>query len=120
MSVSCEKQEDLKKKMQLLGINEEDIEEKFIRSQGPGGQKVNKTSSCVVLKHKPTGIIIKSQENRSQSINRFFCRRKLVQKIEIQVYGKDSDQAKKLQKIKKQKKRKLKKTKEKLSILEKS
>lgn len=68
--------------MEALGIYEKDIEEKFIRSSGSGGQKVNKTSTCVYLIHIPTGIEVKWMEERSQSLNRFLARRELVRKVE--------------------------------------
>jgi len=68
--------------MEALGIREKDIEEKFIRSSGRGGQKVNKTSTCVYLRHIPTGIEVKWMRERSQSLNRFLARRELVRRIE--------------------------------------
>jgi len=64
------------------GIREEDIIEKFIRASGPGGQFVNKTSSCVYLKHIPTGIEVKCQEERSQALNRYMARKILAGKIQ--------------------------------------
>jgi protein subunit release factor B len=67
--------------MQALGIREQDIEEKFIRSSGHGGQNVNKTSTCVYLRHIPTGIEVKCMETRSQSINRFLARRELMKRL---------------------------------------
>jgi len=79
--VGEEKNQWLKKKMEALGIREEDIEEKFIRSSGSGGQKVNKTSTCVYLRHIHTGIEVKCMKERSQSLNRFLARRELVEKI---------------------------------------
>ena len=81
-AVSEEKNKWLKEKMESLNIREEDILEKFIRSSGKGGQKVNKTSSCVYIKHIPTGIEIKCMKDRSQSINRFLARRELIERIE--------------------------------------
>ena len=63
------------------GIREEDIVEKFIRASGPGGQFVNKTSSCVYLKHIPTGIEVKCQKERSQALNRYAARKILAEKI---------------------------------------
>jgi len=69
--------------MEVLGIHEKDIEEKFIRSSGRGGQKVNKTSTCVYLKHVPTGIEVKWMKERNQSLNRFLARRELVKRIEM-------------------------------------
>jgi peptide chain release factor len=80
--VSEEKNRLLKERMEVLGIHEKDIEERFIRSSGSGGQKVNKTSTCVYLKHIPTGIEVKWMRERNQSLNRFFARRELVKKIE--------------------------------------
>jgi protein subunit release factor B len=81
-AVSEEKDRWLKERMEALGIHEKDIEEKFIRSSGSGGQKVNKTSTCVYLKHIPTGIEVKSMRERNQSLNRFLARRELVKRIE--------------------------------------
>src|SRR4030067_2642301 len=80
--VGEEKDKWIKERMEALGIHEKDIEEKFIRSSGKGGQKVNKTSTCVYLKHIPTGIEVKSMRERNQSLNRFLARRELVTKIE--------------------------------------
>jgi protein subunit release factor B len=77
-----EKNRWLKERMEALGIHEKDIEEKFIRSSGKGGQKVNKTSTCVYLKHIPTGIEVKFMRERNQSLNRFLARRELVKRIE--------------------------------------
>ena len=79
--VSEEKNRWLKERMEVLGIREKDIEEKFVRSSGRGGQKVNKTSTCVYLRHIPTGIEVKCMKERSQSLNRFLARRELVEKI---------------------------------------
>ncbi|MBF0507173.1 MAG: peptide chain release factor-like protein [Nitrospirae bacterium] len=80
-AVSDEKNRWLRRKMEELGIAEKDIEEQFIRSSGKGGQHVNKTSSCVYLRHIPTGIEIKCMQERSQSANRFLARRELVEAI---------------------------------------
>jgi protein subunit release factor B len=77
-----EKNKWLKERMEIFNIHEKDIEEKFIRSSGRGGQKVNKTSTCVYLKHIPTGIEVKVMRERSQSLNRFLARRELVKRIE--------------------------------------
>ena len=81
-SVSDEKNKWLQERMEVLGIYEKDIEEKFVRSSGSGGQKVNKTSTCVYLRHIPTGFEIKCMKERSQSLNRFLARRELVRKVE--------------------------------------
>ena len=81
-AVSEEKNHWLREKMEALGVREGDLEERFVRSSGAGGQKVNKTSTCVYLKHLPTGLEVKCMKERSQSINRFLARRELVDKIE--------------------------------------
>lgn len=71
----------LEQRMFLLGVREEDIVENFVRSSGPGGQNVNKTSTCVYLKHLPTGIEVKCQRQRSQAMNRSLARHILLSKI---------------------------------------
>ena len=88
--------------MKALGIYEKDIEEKFIRSSGSGGQKVNKTSTCVYLRHLPTGIEIKCMEERNQSLNRFLARRELVRRVE-RMSGQLTPEEMKIEKIKRQK-----------------
>lgn len=80
-AVSEEKNTWLRERMQELGIREQDIEEKFIRSSGHGGQNVNKTATCVYIKHVPTGTEVKCMKDRSQSINRFLARRELIKKL---------------------------------------
>lgn len=80
-AVSAEKNHWLRMKMLEAGVSEEDLEESFIRSSGNGGQHVNKTSSCVRLKHKPSGISVTCMQERSQSVNRFLARRELLERI---------------------------------------
>ena len=75
----------LEKKMLALGVREEDIVESFIRSSGPGGQNVNKSSTCVYLKHLPTGLEVKCQRQRSQLLNRNLARHILLSKIENRI-----------------------------------
>jgi protein subunit release factor B len=77
-AVSEEKNRWLQQRMETLGVKESDLEEKFVRSSGKGGQHVNKTSTCVWLKHIPTGIEVKCMKDRSQSVNRFLARRELL------------------------------------------
>jgi len=108
-AVSEEKNKWLKEKMESLGIREADIEEKFIRSSGKGGQNVNKTATCVYLKHIPTGIDVKCMKDRSQSINRFLARRELVERIE-RLSGKKTDEDIKKEKIRRQKAKMRKRT----------
>ncbi|MCX8116959.1 MAG: peptide chain release factor-like protein [Desulfobacterota bacterium] len=100
--VSEEKRKALAERMEALGILEKDIEEKFVRSAGGGGQKVNKSSSCVYLKHLPTGIEVKWMTERSQALNRFLARRELVRKIE-KLTGKGGEEDREIQRIRKQK-----------------
>jgi len=101
-AVSEEKNVWLREKMEAFGIHEKDIEEKFIRSSGHGGQNVNKTSTCVYLKHIPTGIEVKCMKDRSQSINRFLARRELVKRVEM-ISGQLTSIELKREKIQKQK-----------------
>ncbi len=112
--VSAAKEEELKEKMEALGVREEDIEESFVRSQGKGGQKVNKTSTCVYLKHVPTGIEVKCQEERSQSLNRYRARAILARKIEEMIKGEESEERKRIEKIRRQKRKRSKRAKEKM------
>ena len=113
MFVSKAKEDALKRTFAALNIQETDIEEKFIRSSGKGGQKVNKTSSCVYLKHKPTGIEIKCSESRSQSLNRFLARRRLAERIEVIKKGKDAVLVKRIEKIRRQKRKRKKRAQQK-------
>lgn len=113
-SVSPKKETALAEKMASLNICEEDIQESFIRSGGKGGQHVNKTSSCVYLKHIPTGIEVKCQQERSQSLNRYRARIILAEKIETIIKGKASEEQQRIEKIRRQKRRRSKKAKEKM------
>ncbi len=80
-AVSDEKNRWLAARMAELGVREEDLEEQFVRSSGKGGQHVNKSSTCVFLRHRPTGLEVKCMRERSQSVNRFLARRELMEKI---------------------------------------
>ena len=113
-SVSPPKEKELKAKMDALNIREEDIEESFVRSGGKGGQKVNKTSSCVYLKHIPTGIEVKCQEGRSQSLNRYRARVILVKKVDELIKGRESEEQQRVEKIRRQKRRRSRRAKEKM------
>ncbi len=114
--VSKEKEKALLKKMESLGIFEKDIVEKFIRSSGKGGQKVNKTSTCVYLKHLPTEIEVKCQRERYQAINRYLARKILADKIETMILGKRSEEQQRIEKIRRQKRKRSKRAK--LKMLE--
>ena len=112
--VSDNKTRILREKMHRFNIKESDIIEDFIRSGGPGGQNVNKTSTCVYLKHIPTNIEVKCQKSRSQALNRFFARQILVNKIETLVLGRQSEERKRIEKIRRQKRKRSKRAKEKM------
>ncbi len=114
MPVSAEKEKALAARMQALGVSENDFEESFVRSSGPGGQKVNKTSSCVHLVHIPTGLAVKCQRERSQTLNRHLARRLLLDKIEMQQKGFIADEQEKIEKLRRQKRKRSRRTKEKI------
>ncbi len=114
--VRPEKEEALRKKMARLGIREQDLIEKFIKSGGKGGQKVNKASTCVYLKHLPTGIEVKCSLERSQALNRFLARRILADRIEKRVLGEERAERQRVEKIRRQKRKRSKRAK--LKMLE--
>jgi peptide chain release factor len=114
MIVSPEKEEALRQRMERLGVREDEFRETFIRSSGPGGQKVNKTSSCVYLVHVPTGLSVKCQQERSQSLNRFLARRLLLDRIERLKTGLIMAEKMRIEKIRRQKRRRSHRAKEKI------
>jgi len=103
--ITQEKWGKLYERMAALGVREEDLTENFIRGSGSGGQKINKTSSCVQLRHAPSGIEIKCQSSRLQSSNRFFARRDLCDKLEERKLGAQSSRQQEQEKIRRQKRR---------------
>ncbi|MBI2870596.1 MAG: peptide chain release factor-like protein [Candidatus Omnitrophica bacterium] len=114
LPVSEAKRLALKRRMEKCGVREADLEESFIRSSGPGGQNVNKVSTQVQLAHRPTGITVKCQRERSQALNRYLARVLLVSKIEQAVLGRESEERKRTEKIRRQKRRRSKRAKEKM------
>jgi protein subunit release factor B len=99
------KQMELEARMAALGIREADLEERFIHSSGPGGQRVNKTASCVYLRHVPTGLQVKMQQERQQRLNRYYARKRLCELLEQEKLGAKSPQGLKADRIRKQKQR---------------
>lgn len=112
--VSAEKERALRARMEALGVRDDDLEESFVRSSGSGGQNVNKVSTCVVLRHRPTGLMVKCQRERSQALNRFLARRDLLDKIEAGVHGRAAAAAAEVARIRRQKRRRSRRAKDKM------
>jgi protein subunit release factor B len=112
--VRKEKRDELCERMDRLGIKEGDLIEKFILGSGSGGQKLNKTSSCVYLKHIPTGIEIKCQRERFRELNRYHARKELCERMEEKIEHKKSQRQQMIEKIRRQKRRRSRKGKEKM------
>ncbi len=112
--VTTEKRDALKQRMDRLGIREGDLEEKFVLGGGSGGQKINKTSSCVHLLHRPSGIEIKCQQERSRELNRFLARRELCERVEERVLGARSARQQAIEKLRRQKRRRSRRQKERM------
>jgi protein subunit release factor B len=112
--VSLEKETQLMQRMTALGVREADIEENFVRSGGHGGQNVNKTSTCVMLLHRPTGLQVKCQATRQQGLNRFIARRQLLDKIEEKQRGFVAARRDEIEKIRRQKRKRSRRAKAKM------
>lgn len=110
--VSQEKLAQLALRFAALGIQESDLLEKFVRGSGAGGQKINKTSNCVFLKHLPSGVCIKCQEDRSRELNRFLARRYLCETLEAIRDGRASAKSQAIEKMRRQKRRRSRRSKQ--------
>ncbi len=112
--VSMEKEDQLVARFAALGISETDVEESFVRSGGHGGQNVNKTATCVMLLHVPTGLQVKCQHTRQQGLNRYTARKVLADKIEELQKGKLSAIQQEREKIRRQKRRRSRRSKQRI------
>src|SRR5437870_12723240 len=112
--VAPDKEAQLAQRMIALGVKEGDIEESFVRSGGHGGQNVNKSATCVMLLHRPTGLQVKCQTARQQGLNHFFARRLLLDKIEMLQKGYVAAKRAAFEKIRRQKRRRSRRAKERM------
>ncbi len=108
------KLDDLRAHMLRLNVREEDVVETFILGSGAGGQKINKTNSCVRLRHLPSGLIIRCQSTRSRELNRFLARRKLCDRLEAKNASESSLKSQEAERIRRQKKRRTRRQKERI------
>lgn len=112
--VTPQKAEALRQRMAQVGIREEDLEESFVRARGKGGQHVNKASTAVQLFHRPSGLRVRCEQERSQALNRYRARQMLCDKLERKIRGEASLEAQRQAKIRRQKRRRSRRAKAKI------
>jgi protein subunit release factor B len=112
--VTAEKERALLARLAALGVREDALEERFVRSGGKGGQNVNKVATCVVLRHLPSGVVVKCQEARTQAMNRFLARRRLADAIDARRRGEASAREQAIARVRRQKRRRSRRAKEKV------
>jgi len=118
-SISKKKITVVNDRLEALGVSEDDLHEEFVKGSGSGGQKINKTNSCVQLTYLKTGQVIRCQKTRSREDNRVFARRILLEKLEEEKLGRESEKQKKIHKLRAQKRKRSKRAKEKVLKLKK-
>jgi len=114
MPLYGDKARELAERLARLGVREEDLEESFVHSGGKGGQNVNKVATCVVLVHRPSGIFVKCQRERTQGANRLVARALLADKIEEQRLGRQSARQQEAERVRRQKRRRSRRAKQRM------
>jgi len=114
MPLHGDKAREIEERLLRLGVRPEDLDESFVHSGGKGGQNVNKVATCVVLVHRPTGIAVKCQRERSQGANRLIARRMLADKIEEVRLGAASRRQQEAERIRRQKRRRSRRAKQRM------
>jgi protein subunit release factor B len=94
--VSPGKVAELLARITALKLDPALIDEQFVRGGGPGGQKINKTSNCVVLRYPPLGLVVRCQRDRRRNVNRFLALRELVDQVEMKVSPESSKRLKEI------------------------
>jgi protein subunit release factor B len=112
--VNPETLKKLEDRLRAVGVEESDLEERFVRSGGPGGQNVNKVSSCVILVHVPSGTTVRCQEERSQAMNRYRARQRLAERLEEKILGAASAKQQAIERLRRQKRRRGRRAREKM------
>jgi peptide chain release factor len=114
MPLGGDKARALEERLAKLGVRAEDLDESFVHSGGKGGQNVNKVATCVVLVHRPTGIAVKCQRERTQGANRLVARKMLADKLEERLMGAASKRQQEAEKIRRQKRRRSRRSKQRM------